>query len=435
MNEVTRRSFLAASAASLAPLILPSGVLARPGQPGANDKIVLGFIGIGGWGSGLMQRMTEYYPAAAVCEVDDNRREAAAGLVDYEVNQYNDYRELLDQQDIDAVVIATPDQWHAVQAVHAMEAGKDVYVEKPLSRTLAEGKAVVDAVKRTGAVLQMGTQGRSQPDPTGRDDVHFYQTCNYIRNGEIGEVTHVECWHPGNPIGPDHPDEEPPDYLDWDMWLGPAQWVPYNPARCPGSFRFFMEYGGGVIRDFGAHVLSNTLWFLDRDDDGPFKVTATGRPPAEGIYDVPMDLDVTWEFRDPDLTITWREHGEFPSDHWGGAALYHGTEDSLLVHGSADEVGAGVEEEEVREYEPPADGVEVFRSPSHHQNWFDCIKSRERPIMHAEAAHRVTSLCILGNMAYQLGRSLDFDPVQQQFINDDQANMLAARPGRGPWHV
>ncbi len=435
MEKLSRRSFLKAGAAAVAPLVLPSGVLARPGQPGANDKIVLGFIGVGGWGTGLMRQMKEVHPAAAICDVDTDHLASAATWFDEDVDQYGDYRRVLDRADIDAVVIATPDQWHAIQAVHAMEAGKDVYVEKPLSRTIAEGQAVVETAERCGAVLQMGTQGRSQPDPTGRSDVRFHQACNFIRNGGLGQVTRVECWHPGNPIGPDTPDEPPPSHLDWDMWLGPARWAPYNSARCPGSFRFFMEYGGGVLRDFGAHVLSNALWFLDRDGDGPVRVSATGKRPPSGLYDAPLELDVTWEFEDPDLTITWRQHGDFPSDHWGGAALYHGTDRSLLVAGSADEAGAGVADEEVREYEPPPGGVNVFRSPGHHQNWFDCIKSRETPVMPAASAHRVTSLCILGNAAWQLGRPLEFDPVAQRAVGDEQANMLLTRPGRGPWHV
>ena len=432
MTTYSRRQFLAASVAAAAPLILPSGVLARSGRQGANDRIVLGFIAQGDMGGRLMRPMTlEMEPVAAICDVDEERLAEGAGWVKdhhgVEVDCYGDYRRLLDRKDIDAVVIATPDHWHAVQAVHAMEAGKDVYVEKPLSRTIAEGRAIVDAARRHKKVVQVGSMGRSLPG--------VQQIATYFRNGEAGAVRRVECWRGANPVADNVPDEDPPDYLEWDMWLGPARWRPYNPAICHYNFRYFMDFGGGTLRDLGAHGLSQVLFYLDCDDYGPVRVSATGRPPASGVYDNPAELEVTWEFSKPDLTITWKQPGE----RSGEGIILHGERESLRVRPMTGRNAST--DEHVMEYEPPASGVDL-RKPSafgqdlpHYENWFDCIRTREDPNMTVEAGHRVATLCNLGNLAYQLGRPLDYDPVSGQFANDDQANQLLSRPGRGPWHV
>ena len=433
MSSYTRRGFLAASAAAAAPLILPRGVLGRPGQPGANDKIVLGFIGQGDMGGRLMRPMTTELnkPVAALCDVDQERLEAGAAWVEselgVEVDCYRDYRRVLDRKDIDAVVIATPDHWHAVQAVHAAEAGKDIYVEKPLNRTIAEGRAIVDAVQRHERVAQVGAMGRSLPG--------VQQIATYIRNGELGRVHRVECWRGANPVGDNTPDEAPPDHLDWDMYLGPARWRPYNPEIVHYNFRYIMELGGGQIRDLGAHLLSQVLWFLDRVNDGPVRVSATGKPPATGVFDNPVELDVTWEFTDPDLTVTWTQ----PNERNGDGAMYHGERETLRVGGMT---GRGPStEDHVMAYEPPSDGVDL-REPSefrgdlpHYENWFHCIRTREEPNVPVEAGHRVATMCILGNLAYQLGRPLEYDPVAERFIGDDEANRFLGSPGRGPWHV
>ena len=422
MTTISRRHFLAASAAATAPLILPARVW------GANDQIALGCIGTGGMGRHVMGAMDHSgeVRVVAVCDVDAHHRQEAADMLEYEVDQYGDYRRLLERDDVDAVLISTPDHWHAVQTVHACQAGKDVYVEKPACNTVSEGHAMKEAIRRYDRIVQVGSQGRSMDA--------FYPICNYIRNGELGEVTRVDCWHYENRSGGDAPDQDPPDHLDWDMWLGPARWVPYNPDRCHFTFRWFMEYGGGNVRDRGAHVLSLVQWFLDFDDRGPTRVTATGTPPLEGNFNCPTEMDVTWEFEDPELTITWRQPGDPPEhvDH-GFGAVYHGSEGSLTVTGG--DGGGGSADGDVAQYEPPADGERVFQSPGHHQNWFDCIRSREQPIMHIEAGHRVAVLCILANLAYQLGRPLEWDPENERVVGDEEANRLLHEPGRGPWHV
>ncbi len=453
MSTVTRRQFLAATAAATAPLILPSRVLGRADTPGPNDQITIGCIGVGGMGNRHRGAITDYLDDArviALCDVDAERLQAGASHYDAgEVSTYADYRRLLDRDDIDAVTIGTPDHWHGVQTVHACQAGKDVYLEKPACKTIAEGKAMVAAARRYNRVIQVGSQGRAFGP--------YYPICNYIRNGELGQVTRVDLWHARNPTGGTAEDQEPPDHLDWDMWLGPARWVPYNPDRCHFNFRWFLEYGGGNVRDRGAHLLSNLQWFLDIDDRGPTRVTATGAPPARGNYNTPAEMEVTWEYTDPELVITWGQPGDAPDElddtvpgyqRYGGQ--YHGTKRSLIVDGGCGYAGPdqrGTPDDEVRLYEPPADAKYNLSPPQHELghahwgivlhllNWLDCIKSREKPLMPIEAGHRVASACILANVAYQLGRPLEWDPVEERVVGDEEANRWLHEPGRGPWHV
>lgn len=442
-SSVSRRNFLkVSSAAAVGPLILPSGVLGAPGKPGANDKIVTGHIGVGGMGSHHLKFLHEQ--AAAVCDVDKNHLERAVNAVGRPIDAYDDYRRVLDRDDIDAVFIAAPDHWHGVIAVHACQAGKDVYCEKPSSVTIEEGRAMVEAARNNKRVMQIGSQGRSTEAA--------WQAATYIRNGQIGDVERIECWHTMSPTGGD-PSKQgpPPPELNWDMWLGPSEYRPYNPEYCHFNFRWMLEWGGGNIRDRGAHVLSVAMWILQYQPKAPFKVTATGTPPylfkevvpnpieeyrsdlppAVGIYTCPPDMNVTWEFSDPKLTITWGQPGT-PRKDAGFGAEYFGTSDSLIVTGGD---GGCNTEDKAKNFKTPAGGVEVFRSPGHHENFFECMRTRERPIMDIEDAHLVASLCILANLSYRLGRPLTFDPKKERFVDDEAANFALGTPGRGEFHV
>lgn len=421
-NLLTRRSFLRHSAAAAAPLIVPRTILGMKGRPGANERIITGHIGLGGMGRFHFNALKDH--VGALCDVDEEHLNAAAAALDKPVFMHKDYRRVLERNDIDAVIIATPDHWHGIMAVDACQAGKDVYVEKPSSLTIEEGKAMLRAARYYGRIMQVGSQGRSLPGA--------HATCEYIRNGELGKVRRVECWHYENPVGGDPSKTgDPPPNLDWDLWLGPAAWVPYNPDRVHFNFRWFLDFGGGQIRDRGAHVLSLVSWFLDLDDKGPVRVTATGEPPHTGMFDCPTAMEVVWEFREPELTIVWAQPGLHGKEKSFGA-VYYGERDSLVVVGGD---GGGVFPEKVGDYQPPSNGIHVFKSPGHHQNFFDCIRTREKPIMDIAAAHRVASLCIMGNIAYRLGRPLEWDPVEERFVNDEEANRMLSNPGRGPWHL
>ncbi|MFP4173925.1 MAG: Gfo/Idh/MocA family protein [Candidatus Hydrogenedentota bacterium] len=441
MSTLSRRHFLAAGAAASAPLILPSRVLGQGGNPGPNDQIAIGCIGLGGMGNshrGWMTDVAEDARVVALCDCDTQRLDAAASHYEEdEVDLYTDYRDLLDRDDIDAVVVATPDHNHAVPMVYACQAGKHVYVEKPAAKTIAAGHAMIAAAREFGRTVQVGSQGRLLE--------RFPSICEFIRNGELGTVQEVDCWHYENREGGDAQDQEPPDHLDWDKWLGPAHWRPYNPdyVQQYGDRRYFLDFGGGMIFDRGTHQLNVMSWFLDLDDTGPTKVTATGRPPRYGNFDCPITMSVTWEFAHRDLVVHWRQPGfdpESPGQERPYGAIYHGTKGSLAVDGG-DIGGRAWPLREAEEYEAPAGGFQAPRTELHSQpglrrNWLDCIKSGEEPMMPIEAGHRIATMCTLGNIAYILGRPIEWDPENERAVNDDEANrLLLHEPGRGPWHI
>jgi predicted dehydrogenase len=427
-SKVSRRSFLAktatAGAALAMPTIIPSHVLARPGSPGANDRIQIANIGVGGMGKGHIGAET-----IAVCDVDKNHlaeaveraKEKTGGK---QVDAYGDYRRILERKDVDAVMIGTPDHWHGQIMVHACQAGKDVYVEKPACHTLEEGTAMVEATRRYGRVVQVGSQGRSTEDA--------HAACTFIRNGMLGDVKKVTCWHIPNREGGFEPDCAPPPELDWDFWLGPMRYIPYNPLRCHFNFRWFLDYGAGFIRDRGAHVFSVVLWCMNQDRDTPVTVTAKGTPPKSGgLYDVPTELEITYKFSDPEWEVVWAQPGD-PAADWDFGMKFLGSKDTLYIKGGD---GGCHTEDKALQYTPPAGGATVFKSPGHRQNWLDCIKSREKPLMDIVAGVRVSQMCIIGNLAYILKRPLQWDPVKQQFVNDDEANRYVKAPGRGQFHL
>lgn len=425
-SKFTRRTFLAGAAAVAAPMILPSGVLAQKGRPGANDRLILGHIGAGGQGRSHLKFLTgrDDVTVAAICDVDKSHLQMGRDFTGGKADGYNDYREVLDRKDLDAVVIASPDHWHGIMAVDACEAGKDVYVEKPASKTVEEGRAMLNAARRYGRVMQVGSQGRSTPAAIA--------SCNYLRNGQIGNVSHVQCWHYENPVGGDaSKNQEAPPNLDWDMWLGPARWVPYNPDRVHFNFRWMLDFGGGQIRDRGAHVLSVVSWCLDLDHRAPVRISATGEAPKTGLWTCPPEMRVEYTFENPDLTVVWEQPGERLADHDFGA-MYYGDSGKLAIRGGD---GGTYAEDKALNYSPPSDGYHAFASPGHHQNWFDCIKSREKPIMDIAAGHQVAKMCILANLSYRLERPILWDDENEQIRGDDAANALLGSPGRGEWHL
>ena len=446
--SATRRTFLQTGAAAGATLfdIVPSHVLGLQGQTPPSDVVNFGHIGIGGRGrqflrpESIQDKPTPASPnlggdgtrimrpgrSVALCDVDVKRLDEAATRVGGRPKLYKDFRRLLEDKDVDAVYIATPDHWHALMTIMACQAGKDVYCEKPACNTIEEGRAMVTAAERYGRVVQIGSQGRSQ--------TAAWQAATYIRNGQIGKVNKVLCWHYASPDGDWTPDELPPPEIDYEMWVGPARWIPYNKKRTHGSFRWLIDFGGGQIRDRGAHVMSIANWIMDCDHTGPVSVSATGDPPHDGMYDSAVTMEVTYEFKNPDWTLVWAQPGT-PSAELEAryGAVYWGDQGHITVT-LGDGAGTATDQK-VRDYRPGQDSVKVFRSPGHSENFEDCIRTREKPIMHMEAAHRVASLCILGNLSFQMRRKLEWDPVNERVKNDEEANRMLSRPGRGPWHL
>ena len=436
--QLKRRDFLAAATAAVGlPYFVPSGVLASAEKTGAGERMIVAVIGVGGMGNAHLGNMLQFQKegkvaVAAVCDVDENRLANAVKTAGPGVEPYRDYRYVLERKDIDAVLIATPDHWHAVQTVHACESGKHVYVEKPASCTVEEGKAMVAAARKHHRAVQVGAQGR-----TG---LGAWQTCRAIRNGIVGKVTKVTCWHYANPVDANPvPDSAPPPELDWDLWLGPLRWRPYNPRYLPGVFRWLMESGGGQIRDRGAHQLSTVLWCMNADGQISFTVEATGTPPTKGLWDCPVDMEVVYTFKNPDWQLVWGQPGDKVGKTEFGQVFW-GTGGRLILEWEGAYRGA---EPEAIHFKMPPGGVEVPRTNeyadfnmNHKADWFKAIREgHNRPAVDIEIGHRVATLCILGNISYILGRKLVWDGERQQVIGDEQANRMLGRPQRHPYHL
>jgi predicted dehydrogenase len=439
-KRISRRQFLQRTGTlgaltAGAPLIVPGSVFSTPGVAGPSDRFVIGQIGTGGMGmthlANLLRFETEgRVRIAAVCDCDENRLEAAWKNTRQQATPYLDYRHILDRKDIDCVLIATPDHWHAVQTVHACESGKHVFVEKPSSVTVREGQAMVDAARSNRVSVQVGAQARTA--------VGAWQTCRAIRNGIVGKVHKVTCWHYASPADDNPvPDSDPPEGLDWDLWLGPLPWRPYNRRYQPGTFRWLMESGGGQIRDRGAHQFSTVLWAMNADHQISFTVEATGTRPKKGLWDTAIDMHVVYQFKNPDWTLEWGQPGlkvgelEFGNVFWGE----HG---HLVLEW---EGGYKAANPEAQNFELPPGGTEVYRTTeyedfnmNHKADWFKSIREGHlRPAVDIEIGHRTATLCNLGNLSMILGRKLVWDGVRQQVIGDEQANRLLSRPQRYPY--
>jgi predicted dehydrogenase len=447
VGRIRRRSFLrsaGAVAAGLAgfPRFVPREVLAAPGRGGANDRLTVAHIGVGGMGTYHLQNMVEKMKkgdvdVAAVCDVDESRLATASKNAGPQADVYRDYRYILERKDIDAVIVATPDHWHAVQMVHAAECGKHVYVEKPACCTIDEGKAMVKAARENKISVQVGSQGRSQPEA--------YLAHRYLVNGNIGHIDKVWCFHYPSPSDNNPaPDSDPPAELDWDLWLGPMRWRPYNRRYCPGTFRWIMESGGGQIRDRGAHVMSCAMWWMRADGTGPVTVEATGTRATRGLWDVAVEMEVTYTFKNPDWTLIWSQHPDHapPAEDRkpdedkisrpGYGAVYHGTK-GTFTHWGGD--GGTWAERKAREWVPPAGAKDVYKSPGHYEDWFEGITTGKKTIMNIEAAVGVSNLCNLGNLSFILGRKLQWDQSKQEIVGDAQARRMMGRPQRYPYHL
>ena len=416
--QLSRRRFLGSTGLGLAaPYCISSHALEAADKRAASDRVVAALIGCGGRGMGLLGIHDDPgCTIAAVCDVDQQRLAAAKNRIG-KCDAYQDFRRILDRPDIDAVLIGTPDHWHAAITVMACQAGKDVYCEKPLCRTIHEGRQMVEAARRYGRVVQMGTQYRSIAKTR--------QACEWVRNGRLGKVHTVRLSHPSNPILPCESGRPVPPDLDWDLWLGPAPWSPYHPARCHFSFRWFMDYGSGFIADNGVHMFSVVSWAMGADQTGPVTIEATGRQAPNNFYDVPVDLRVRYEFADPPFVMIWEQPGggSLNLEFLGSQATLTGFWDFQVTQGQADLSPTRPEE------------LHLERSDSHSGNWLQCIATRQRPVMDVEIGHRVTCLSHLGNLAFRLGRKLQWDPAAERFVGDDEANRLLQVVYREPWRL
>ena len=422
-REFIKKSTLGLISAAGAPLVLPSKVQGSAGAPVPSDRVVVGVIGTGDLGRrhhlANMLLKNQRVEVSAVCDVDRNHRDEAAQMVKTQTGKrigvYHDFRYLLEQKDVQAVLIATPDHWHALTAIAAMEAGKDVYCEKPLTLTIEEGKAMVAAARRYGVVFQTGSQQRSDP--------RFRQACELVRNGKIGKLqkvtTHIGGIGPGEWESP----RTPPSELDWNFWLGPASYAEYSPNRCHYEFRWFLDYSGGKMTDWGAHHNDIAQWGIGADGSGPVEVDGKGEFFETGPHDVPGEFEVRYKYANG-VELICSSRGE-------NGVKFYGSQGWIFVNREKIEAS----DPDLLSLQFGAQDIHLYKSDHHHNNWLDCIASRRPCICDVEIGHRSITVCHIGNISMLLQRPLKWDPAAEQFVGDAAANRLLGRPMRSPWHL
>ncbi|MBE7499852.1 MAG: Gfo/Idh/MocA family oxidoreductase [Verrucomicrobiales bacterium] len=432
-NPIPRREFLRRSGAfslgtaalAAAPSVFLNRTRAQTGE-NPSEWIRVGIIGTGGQGRGNMTARTMIKHVVALCDVDRSHvAEAAKQLKDRagtEARTYSDYRKLLEDKSVDAVLLGTPDHWHALPAIHACQAGKDVYVEKPMTLTIHEGWAMVKAAQYYKRIVQNGSQQRSWPDEK------FRRACEYVRSERIGDIRVVRVGLPGvnyldRAKPPRVPDSEPPPELDYDMWLGPAPWRPYNKYRVHYLFRFFWDYSGGQMTNWGAHHLDITQWALNMDQSGPVEISARAEFNKDGLYETPEWFEINYKYANGVRVVCGNSHRI--------GTTFEGQDGIIYVdRGRLESTVKGVIEEPLG-----ADEVRLEVSKDHHQNWFDAIKSRKPPICDVTVGHRSATVCHLGNIAVQTGTPIRWDPVKEEIVGAPVKVKQFAYEYRQPWEL
>ncbi|MBI4660575.1 MAG: Gfo/Idh/MocA family oxidoreductase [Verrucomicrobia bacterium] len=437
LTPLSRRAFLSKSAmtAMASPLfgglVLSSLERGRAATVGANDRVRVALVGSGGMGRGDLATffLNPEVDCPVVCDVDDAMLAQGVQLVEKQRGKkpdvLKDFRRVLDRSDVDAVLVATPDHWHALPTVYACQAGKDVYVEKPLATSIDEGRAMLEAAQRHNRVVQMGTQWRS-----GK---HWAEAVELVRSGKLGKVGLVRGWAYHDWLGAigHPPDGQPPVGVDYDMWLGPAPKRAFNPNRFHFNFRWFWDYAGGLMTDWGVHLINIMLWAMGPEH--PKTVSSTGGKFVLDDNSETPDTQVTvYEF--PNYTMIW-EHKVgigvgLNGRPWG--ISFSGSEGTLIVTDGGWEILP----------EPKKKGLEAKKfpgsgdaRPAHVRNFLDCVKSRQTPVENLELGHHVSSVAHLGNIALRSGRKIVWDPKKEQIVGDPEANRLVGVRYRKPWKL
>jgi len=455
-RSISRRKLLADVAKGIGastvaagfPAIVPSSVF---GATSPSNRLNIGAIGTGRISRGHdMPGVWKFDTARvmAVCDLDQHRVEDAKTLVNgyyskqtgkpYDgVTGYSDYKELLANKDIDGVLISTPDHWHALIAIAAVEAGKDVYLQKPASLTIAEGRALSDAVHRSGRIFQIGSQQRSAPQ--------FRYAAELVRNGRIGQLKTVLVGLPGDPSGEDEPEMPVPKGFDYEKWLGSTPVVYYTEKRVhpqtgydrPGWLRC-EQFGAGMITGWGAHHVDSAHWAMDTEYTGPVEISGSAKFPSKGLWDVHGDFKTEGVYANGVRMIV---SGEFPN-----GIRFEGSEGWIFVSRGSERVTASDPVAKLKDGSALAasdpkiiasvigpDEIHLYESKDHHGNWLECMKTRRQTIAPVEVAHRSCSACLLHHIAMKTNRKLHWDPVKERFKNDDEANAMLARHQRWPY--
>jgi predicted dehydrogenase len=422
----TRRDFLKKAAGVIAfPYVVPSSALGKAGTVAASERITIGFIGVGGHGRAV--NLTNFLAnadaqAVAVCDVDANNRNIARDMVNQKYGNkdcatYNDFREIIERDDIDAVMISTPDHWHVPISIAAAKAGKDVECEKP-TLTVEEGRVLCETMNRYNRVFQWSTEDRSV-------DV-YHRMCELVRNGRIGKVHTIRVELPSGPDTPGDPTPMPVQKdFDYEMWLGPAPYAPYTKDRIHWNFRWILDYSGGQLTDWGAHLLDGAQWGNDTEYTGPMEVEGKGIFCSEGLYDTAKEYRI--EYKYPNgvrlIVISGTPSLRFEgSEGWIGNVGWRGK----LQAEPKNILDSVIGPNEIHLYTCPA---------GEQRNFLDCVKSRKDCYFPPEIGQRCFTIAHIGNISMLLGRKLKWDPDKERFINDEQANRMLSRSMRSPWHL
>jgi predicted dehydrogenase len=429
-RSLSRRDFLrgtaAAGAALTFPYIIPSSALGADGAVAPSNRITMGTIGCGGQGNANIDAFLglDDCRMIAVCDVDKGHLDSTKNKIDghygnKDCTAYGDFRELIARKDIDAILLATPDHWHAIPAIMAAESGKDIFGEKPISHSWLEGRMMCDAVKRHARVWQTGSWQRSV--------TNFRQGAELVRNGYIGKVYKVEIGLPTGSPGGSTAFTAPPAELDYNFWIGPSPWGPYSKDRVHWNWRWQLDYGGGQMMDWIGHHNDIAHWGLGYDYTGPVEVEGHGNYPAEGLWNAATTYRYTATYRTGVVsTITNSGNGGIlPGTKW------YGDKGWVWV----DRGGFQVSNPELMKLLDIPKPISLFRSPGHHRNFLDCVKSRRSTITPAEVAHRSASVGHLGQVAMILGRKIRWNPDTEEVIGDEIASRMLRPAMRDPWQL
>ena len=426
----SRRRFLSSSCRALAgAALLPSAVpsaASGAGNPVApSNRVTLGSIGVGPQGTGLLRGALGHAEGRvlAVCDVQGPRRDAARDLVNQHYSNqdcaaYNDFRELLARDDIDAVIIASPDHWHVPHGVAAAKAGKDMYVEKPFMLSLSQGQALRRAVQRYGRVYQYGTQQRSARE--------FRCACELVRNGRIGDLHTIKVGAPASRVSENIEPMPVPDWLDYDLWLGPARWAPYSDKRIINDYWWHnTDYALGFVAGWGIHHVDIAQWGNDADLTGPVEAEGTGVFPADGFCDCAIKWNVMMRYANG-VVLDYTDNAQNAQ-----GIRFEGSEGWVYVRrGHLDAEPKTLLKEQIR-----PDEVHLYESRSHMGNYLECVRTRATTVCPIEVAVRSDMICHLSDIAMRLGRPLRWDPDAERFADDAAANRKLTRAMRAPWQV
>ena len=439
-RTVSRRDFLKASAAAGAglaiPMVVPASVF---GVDAPSERITVGCIGVGRMGNGDLGEALGFkqVQVVAVCDLDSKRAALAKKRTestyakrspggDYKgCAVYEDFRELCARNDIDAVQIATPDHWHTLPALDAARAGKDIFLQKPLTLTIQEGRILSDTVRRYGRVFQVGSQQRS--------DKEFRTACELVRNGRVGKLHTIKVGFGTDPGCEAKPVMPVPENLNYEMWLGPAPWAPYTEERVhpqnslngrPGWLRI-SDYGAGMITGWGSHHLDIAHWGMGTELTGPVEIVGEADFPKDGLWDVHGDFRIEYTYANG-VKLTAADEKKIR-----GGVRFEGDKGWVWVtRGAIDAEPKSLLQETIGPGE-----TKLIVSNNHKANFYDCVKSRAPTLAPVEVGHRSCSACLLGDIAMRTGRKLKWDPDKEQFVNDDAANRMLFKPMRAPWHL